>query len=210
MNNTPPPWVADKESKLEGDHMGALKGYVENLRSSSCVRQVPHFDPDDGGVRARVLLLKEAPGPTAIKSGFVTPRNAGQTAMNMTRVREESGMKPCMLANWNVVPWYVGNADGSKIRPPTKAEVAEGVDCAIELLKLLPDIRVIILTGNKARKGWDRSIGRDFNHPTMGHKIEVLSTWHPSPVCLNMDPGRYREMVATFKKAVEIAGDNPR
>ncbi len=51
---------------LDQDHVRPLHGIVERLRRRLGVTTtIPTFDPCDGGIRARILLLLEAPDPRA-------------------------------------------------------------------------------------------------------------------------------------------------
>ena len=81
-------WIAQNLEMLNEPHIAPLIEYVRILRERHPQKCIPYFDPRDGGVLARVLRLKEAPGPTAIESGFVAPENKGQTAKNLRELRE--------------------------------------------------------------------------------------------------------------------------
>src|ERR1039457_843421 len=60
-------------SLIREPHIAPLTEFVEALRAEAGPEfQIPYFDPWDGGIEAKVLLLLEAPGPKAIKSGFVS------------------------------------------------------------------------------------------------------------------------------------------
>jgi hypothetical protein len=58
-----------------------LTALVETIRSETGRREnVPHFDPADGGSKARCLSLLEAPSRNAVGSGFVSRNNPDDTA----------------------------------------------------------------------------------------------------------------------------------
>ncbi len=69
---------------------------------------VPHFDPLDGGINARVLFLLEAPGAKAVASGFVSRNNPDETARNFFDLNMAAGIARRDTVCWNVVPWYIG------------------------------------------------------------------------------------------------------
>jgi hypothetical protein len=84
---------------LDQRHMAPLKNYVQELQNKHKGKDIPHFDPKDGGINARVLFVQEAPGPKAVKSrggsGFVSRNNDDQTAANffqMTRRQVSNGL----------------------------------------------------------------------------------------------------------------------
>jgi hypothetical protein len=76
--------------------------------------KIPDFDPCDGGTRAHVLCLFEAPGPRAVESGFVSRNNPDQTARNIFELHQQAGLARTSVVLWNIVPWYVGT--GQRIR----------------------------------------------------------------------------------------------
>lgn len=88
---------------------------------------VPSFDPAEAGVRARVLLVLEAPGPMTSTegkrsgSGFVSLDNDDRTATNAWQVRREVGLGEGDLS-WNMALRYLGPASVNS----TQREVAEG------------------------------------------------------------------------------------
>ena len=70
---------------------------------------IPYFDPCDGGIHARMLILMEAPGPKAIGpraggSGFVSRNNPDPTASNLCKILQEVGIPRRETVIWNVVP----------------------------------------------------------------------------------------------------------
>ena len=107
-------------SALELPHVEPLSAFVRNLRAKMGPSYtVPYFDPADGGVQADCLFLLEAPGPKAVKSGFVSRNNPDETAKNFFLLNLEAGIDRERTIVWNIVPWYLGS--GTKIRPPTRS-----------------------------------------------------------------------------------------
>jgi len=135
---------------------------------------LPHFDPAEAGVGARALLLLEAPGPKTVPewggSGFISVDNDDPTAQNVWRTRNEVGLHEQMLA-WNIVPWVLGRASVK----PSKVELAQGSLELRALLELLPDLRVIVLSGQKAQEAWDTHLDL-----AIGDRYRVLRTVHPA------------------------------
>lgn len=140
---------------------------------------IPWFDPADAGVRARMLLLLEAPGPMTNSgnkrpgSGFISVDNDDPTAANVWTTRSEFGITDHVLA-WNIVPWYLGPASVK----PKAHEVESGAAALLEVLTLLPDLQVVVVSGRVAQRGWDRHVA------TVRPDLHVIKTWHPSPLAL--------------------------
>jgi hypothetical protein len=135
---------------------------------------IPHFDPAEAGVAARVLLLLEAPGLKTVPewggSGFISVDNNDPTAENIWRTRDEAGLHDRFLA-WNIVPWVLGRASVK----PAPAELAQGALALRSVLDLSPDLRVIVLAGQKAQSGWDTHLDLP-----VGDRYRVLRTVHPA------------------------------
>lgn len=157
---------------------------------------VPHFDPADAGVHARVLFLLEAPGPMTNAgnrrpgSGFISVDNNDGTAVNAWNLRNEVGLHTGAL-HWNIVPWYLGVAS----RKPTATELGQGGRELLTLLPLLKELRVVLLCGRVAQRGWKRHV-----EPHLAGGLTVIETWHPSPLAMNQDGKR-----AALKSAIERA-----
>jgi len=78
--------------QLGEPHVAPLTRFVDNLRRAFPGRNIPHFDPWDGGIRAEVLFLQEAPGPKAVVSGFVSRNNPDETAKNFSKSARQQGL----------------------------------------------------------------------------------------------------------------------
>ncbi|MFS2028970.1 MULTISPECIES: uracil-DNA glycosylase [unclassified Curtobacterium] len=155
---------------------------------------LPHFDPAETGIRSQVLLLLEAPGPKTVPewggSGFISVDNNDPTAQNVWRTRDEVGLHRGVLA-WNIVPWVLGRASVK----PTPVDLAQGAVELRGLLALLPDLRCVILSGQKAQAGWDEHLDL-----TLGDRYRVLRTVHPAGQSF-AQAGAKEHFVATLTKA---------
>ncbi len=195
------PWAHEKAKHLFEPHMEPLTNYVLKMRQEAPGKSVPFFDTDDGGIHGRVLILKEAPGPTAIHSQFVAPENGGQTAKNMREMRIEAGLDQKFVVNWNIVPWYVGNETRTRIAPASKNDMDESRPYLQILLDLLPNLRAVVLMGGKAQKGWITGKFRTVSG------LEIIETSHPSPLAVNTRQGARESIVAGFKRAQQLASE---
>lgn len=208
--NRDPDEVAYKLGRLDEAHIAPLTQLVRRLRVARGGDElVPYFDPTEAGTQAPILVLLEAPGRRAVTqatlkasqrgSGFISADNDDQTAANMWRFLREAGIERSReLVTWNVIPWYVG--DGDRIRSVTKQDIHEAEPALVELLGLLPELRVVVLLGRQAERAW-RVAGIDNDLP-------VLTAPHPSPRNVNGRPEARQRIVDALKAARLTACDD--
>ena len=95
--------------RVDEPHVRELNRLVRHIRDREGLeKQVPFFDPDDGGVEACCLFLLEAPGPRAVGSGFVSRNNPDETAKNFFLLNQDADLDRRLTVSWNIVPWYLG------------------------------------------------------------------------------------------------------
>jgi uracil-DNA glycosylase len=175
-----------------------LSSYVQEIRAEKHLTvEVPDFDPNNGNEKAKYLFILEAPGPKAVKSGYVTFDNPDLTASNLKVQLKAADVERNEIAIWNIVPWYVGNEDNSRIRAVEGTEVREGIAYLLRLLPLLPSLRCIVLVGGAARRAHV-----PLSAATTCH---ILSCHHPSPRAMNMLTSAVAENVAVFKNMQRVA-----
>lgn len=202
-----PAAVRAREARLHEPHVAELTRLVERIRLARGEgNSVPWFDPESGGRHAEVLLLFEAPGARAVGSGpvrpnrpgsgFISPDNNDDSAAAVFELENEAGLPRDRALHWNIVPWYVG--EGTKIRAVTKADRLEAAPWLGELLALLSDLRVVVLCGEAAQRGWDEYAGQ---RPA---DLWVVRCPHPSPVNLRTRPYAHDEILEAFTEAAWI------
>jgi uracil-DNA glycosylase len=171
------------QSRLEGiskPHILPLTNFVEKIRKETGLnREIPYFDPLDGGTNARCLFLFEAPGPRAVFSGFISRNNPDESAKNFFELNQQANLPRELTISWNVVPWYIGT--GTKIRPATKNDIDGGKKYLVDLLSLLSNLRIIVLSGRKAQKA-ETLITAAYTD------ITLMKMPHPSPLFVNNAP----------------------
>ncbi len=168
-------------------HMGPLTAFVEAIRvESGFGTKVPLFDPRDGGTDAQALFLLEAPGPKAVKSGFISRDNPDPSAQNFRALLADAGIPREATVLWNIVPWYIGT--GVKIRAATSRDIEAGITYLPRLLALLPAMRAVVLVGRKAQKAHD-AVSR-----LTGARL--FRTLHPSNQVVSCWPERLKELQA--------------
>ncbi|MFC3831517.1 MULTISPECIES: uracil-DNA glycosylase [Deinococcus] len=165
-------------------HVEPINTWAEGLRTDG--REVPHFDPADGGVNARVLFLLESPGPRVSDTGFISMDNPDGTAANMHTLITESGLSREDLALWNVVPWQLSAAG---VVTPDRASHQEALPATRRLLTLLPHLKAVVLVGQHAQRAW-QGIGSD---------LTTFAMPHPSPQNFNTRPYARDDALAALR-----------
>jgi uracil-DNA glycosylase len=161
-----------------------LAAFLLDLRARVAPSVVPGFDPKDGGVEARVLLLLEKPGPGALASGTVSRDNASLTSRAVRSFLEEAGLPRKDTVLWNVVPGWNGTMR------VTGSEVREGLGHLARLLPLLPRLDTVILAGRHAGRAAPLLDG-----------LRLIATAHPSPNVRAAFPDRWSAIPGTWARA---------
>jgi hypothetical protein len=161
-----------RRAMLHQPHIVTLTEYAAKLRGRDNTMEVPDFDPFDGGVDARALFLFEKPGPKTSEafggSGFISRNNDDPTAEATFRFMQQAALPRKATASWNVIPWW------NLTREITRSELASGAACVGELVGLFPDLRVIVLVGEKAATAAKPYLD--------AMRLKVLTSDHPSPL----------------------------
>lgn len=156
---------------------------------------------------ARALFLYEAPGARstgalgprsgAAGSGIISPDNNDTTAENSWLLYREARVPRRQAVYWNIVPWYIGTT--SKIRRPNADDLALAQPYLGQLLRLLPQLRVVVAFGDKARDGWLR-----FLLLPDAPLVPTLACPHPSPQVLRVRPEYRGHILAALRRVATI------
>ena len=188
--------VAAKLARLEEQHIAPLTALARRIQSQHA--GVPFFDPDNCGVDARVLILLEAPGPKA--TDFVSQDNSDKTAENLNRLMTEASLPRREIVLWNVVPFYIGTADRSRLRAARQSDLDAGRPWVTELCGLLPRIDAVVRLGRKSQQA--RPLVNE-----LCPVARVLEGWHPSPLAMNRDLARWRQLLGVLHEAATSHAD---
>lgn len=183
--------IQSRLARIFDPHISPLTNFVETIRKETGLsREIPYFDPLDGGINAKCLFLFEAPGPRAVYSGFISRNNPDESAKNFFELNHEASLPRELTISWNAVPWYIGT--GIKIRPANKNDIARGKKYLLDLLSLLPNLRIIVLGGRKAQKA-ETLIKAAYPD------ITLMKMPHPSPLFVNNAPENRFKILRTLQ-----------
>ncbi len=175
-----------------------MQALVDQIRSDRGTESVPYVDPDSGGVDARVLFILESPaGPAAMGSGMLSADNDDETAANMWRLYEQSGLARSSALHWNAVPWYVGQ-DGLE-KSVTSRDVLAGALWLNRLVDLLPQLLLVVTMGKPAQRAFATYV--DVHG---AGRVEWLAAPHPSPKVKHGHAHLWPQVEAAFKRAADV------
>ncbi len=162
-----------------------------------------------GGVNARLLSLLRDPGPATqvlrdggrSGSGFLCMENDDPSAERICSLFAAVNIPAKDIVPWNAYPWYIN-------RNPRAAELEDGVSPLKDLLDLMPRLRVVMLHGGAAQRGWRRLVRR-FPSLVEDRGLAVLATyhtsrqafWHPS---VEERSRRMRHLEDAFARAAQL------
>jgi uracil-DNA glycosylase len=162
-----PAQIAHRRSELGEPHIKPLTEFAQSLRDRG-YGHVPDFDPWDGGISAQILFLFEKPGPKAFASGFISRNNDDRSAEYTFNFMRQAGIPRGKTCLWNTVPGWNGT------RKLTGVELQQGGAALSELIPLLPNLKVVVLVGQRAANCWSK-----FGNPA---GLPSIVSAHPSPV----------------------------
>ncbi len=163
--------------------------------------EAPGFDPENGNESARFLFVLEAPGPKAKERRIVSINNNDQTAKNFRQQLKAAGIEQADIAVWNIVPWYLGNLEGTRIRAANSDDIRKGLPYLGRVIKAMPKLQCIVLVGGKAR-------GAHIWLSSFGTAARILSCHHPSPKVLNSDLAAGPENIKIFRRMLRDANSS--
>jgi uracil-DNA glycosylase len=114
--------------------------------------------------------------------------NPDQTARNSGALLNAAGIPRSDTVRWNILPWY--DSRRAKI---SASDLSCGAGYLLELIALLPHLRVIVFVGRRAQQA-----ARMVMIPA---GVKVVNCPHPSPLNLNADR-RQRPAIRKELKAV--------
>lgn len=166
--------IVARRQMLSLPHVVPLCAFCSRLRAEGR-GVVPDFDPLDGGIDAEVLFLMEKPGPMTddtnatgrTGSGFISRDNDDPTAEATLKFMESAKIARERSILWNVIPWWNGT------RKISAAEHKAGSQRLAGLIDILPNLRVVVGVGARARKA-EKMVAQK--------GLPFVLSAHPSPI----------------------------
>lgn len=190
-----PALLAARRRLMDSPHLGPLRHLVAQIAAETGAA-VPDPDPLDGGVKARLLLLLETPGPAIRGTGIVSRDNPTGTASNLFRFLQAAGIPRAESLIWNAVPWVI-HAEGARNRPPRRYEIRAAAPYLVPLLASLPALHVVVLAGRVAGE-LEPSLA------TLRPGLPILRVPHPSPTFVCTAPSVAERIAAGLSQASAI------
>ena len=142
-------------------------------------------------------------GAARPRSGFLCIENDDPTAQRQVEAFAAAGIEPSDITPWNAYPWYIN-------RVPKAAQRQAGVRPLLQIIDLMPRLRVVLLQGNDAKDTWRRLRTQ---HPRIeqARKLTVVATYHPSSQALwASDPmvrhARARHRIDSYQQVADALG----
>ncbi len=156
-------------------HVAPLNRWIDERNEASAPEWLPFISPIHGGVNARIITLLRDPGPQVAHSKMLSVRNEDQSASTQLRAVTNAGLSASSYTPWNSYPWY-RKVQKDKL---TTVEQITGAPLVLDLMALLPEVRVLILHGDDAAETWWRVSKLDPRVESR-HDLTVLRTFHSS------------------------------
>lgn len=198
--------AAGKRERLDEPHIAPLNALVRAWRADRVTTGIPWFDPDDGGVNARVLILMEAPAPATVSqtgSGVCSEDNADPSNRRLSALREAAGISRALCLKWNMVPWAT-HEPGGPVRTPPMSEVDVAVPYLLQLLDVARNVEVVVTLGNIATGGFMRATSAA-EAPAL---YRVVSAPHPSQRNASARVQAMERIARAFRLAASHIGDD--
>jgi len=185
--------IAERIAALGSAHITRLEAYAETLRASH--GEVPHFDPFDGGVDARLLFLLATPGPSLAQIRFTSRDNPTGTARTLRRLFAAAGIPRRESVLWNAVPWILLRR-GRTLGVPSAHDRAAARAVLPDLLELLPRLEAVVLLGAEASTLADR----------VQERVPIVfMAPHPSPANLAADQTAFARLERAFMEVSAVS-----
>lgn len=188
----------EQRNQLRIPRIAPITDLVDTIRQQRPC-DVPYVAPMYGGVEARLLTVLASPGrqtrPAPGGTGFLCIENPDRAAATVKRLMSEADIDPLEMMPWNACPWFT---DGPS---PSPAELEAGVVPWVQLIRLLRDLRVLMLMGGDAQNGWRRVRSR---YPDLlpGDDVKIIRTYSPGAQALrHPDPAERARRQEDLKTA---------
>ncbi|MFL4472462.1 hypothetical protein ACIPVK_00480 [Paeniglutamicibacter sp. MACA_103] len=201
---TDPDFRIQQESGLWAEHVAPLNSLVQDLHAVSPegAGPLPFHAPLHGGTDATILCLMPAPdAANRVEEGedILSTEDDDAAAEALATLLEESGIDAKEVVLWHAHPWY--RAEGASGRL-TGAELNAGVEPMGKLLRLVPNLRAVILMGKGPEEFWAKVAKKD---PQAVIRITAIPSFSPAPLSLSGTTAQRAERIARRSEAMREA-----
>jgi len=198
-----PDFLAEQRSLLNDERTAPITEFIKDLRAGG--KWAPFVAPMHGGVESRMISILRDPGPKTTDedgSGMLSIENDDPTAELQAELADAAGIRASDFLPWNAYPWFID-------RQPTGAEMREATPTLIELISLLPQLKVVLLQGKDAQQAWKLAV---VVQPSLATRLTVVPTFHPGRQALFHPDLAVREQraadrIAQWKKVGELLAE---
>jgi len=183
------PFWQQQRRDLRIPRIAPITNLVESLRKPGH-EDVPYVAPIYGGIHARLLTVLTHPARAACATlggtGFLCIENPDPTAAKVKDLLKDAGIRFEDMVPWNAYPWFT---EHDRVSGP---ELELGIEPWLQLMALLPALRVIMLLGGTAQDGWKRLLKRQ---PELASRpgLLAIASYSPGPSALRHPDPRERE-----------------
>lgn len=193
-----------QELELWAEHVAPLNSLVQDLRSTAPENagSVPFFAPLNGGTDATILCLAASPDPAnRAETGedVLSSEDDHPAAEALSVLLEESGIDPREVVLSNAYPWYRPEGATGRL---TGAEMNAGIEPMGKLLRLVPNVRAVILMGKGPEEFWAKLSRK---HPQALGRITAIPSFSPAPLSLSGTTAQREERVERRSEAMREA-----
>ncbi|WP_328306856.1 hypothetical protein [Actinomycetospora sp. NBC_00405] len=181
-----------KRARLGEPHVAPIVALCDEIAESRRLPAgaVPYPDPEHGGTGARALFVLSHPGAAAPETRFLSLGNQDSSARLALAECERVGLGMHEIAHWNAVPFPIAEST------PSTTEKQQGAPWLPRLIKLLPELLVVVLLGNPAKASWPRAF-------PWGSDLAVVEGPSPGRPGINRR-GAKEELAAAFDEVAKI------
>lgn len=188
---------SERAAAIRLPHVQPINDLIDEIGRDVGVRNLAYNDPTFGGTEAEVLFVLKSPegdaGSDRNRVSFQSFDNDDSGAEFLFRTCERFALPRVKCAGWNICPFPIEGKN------PSRTELERARPYTMRMLELLPHLKVVLLLGNPAQKGWeDRFLHR---RPD----VEVVLGASPSPPGINQKRNRdnFEEAIRRVVRIVE-------
>ncbi|NKG22329.1 hypothetical protein [Paeniglutamicibacter terrestris] len=199
-----PDFRHSQESELWAEHVAPLNSLVEDLRAATPENSgsVPYFAPLNGGTDATILCLMPAPDAEQRPSegeDLVSTEDDNVASEALTTLLEGSNIDAKEVLVAHAYPWYRSEEASGRL---TGAEMTAGLEPMSKMLRLVPNLRAVILMGKGPEEFWAKITKK---YPQAITRITAIPSFSPAPLSLSGTAAQREQRIARRSEAMREA-----